>query len=585
MALKYSVEKNVQMIISLLKAHNIKRVIASPGSTNVCLVTSFQNDPYFEVYSSVDERSSAYMACGMAVETGEPVVLTCTEATASRNYLPALTEAFYRKIPILAITATDEITLLGQNHPQMINRSSLPKDAVVKSLFLPIIYSPVKEQGYVNLINDALLSLRRAGGGPVHIEYETRYSGDYSVKELPPLNVTQRITLTDEFPLLPQGKTAIFVGSHKRWSQGLTEKVDEFCLKYGAVVLRDHINNYCGNYGVDYTILSSQSGMLFDCASFDTVIYMGNMSSAYKKMFKMKDVWRVNPDGELRNVLSNYGGKLKYVFEMPEESFFEYYNSRKSDVSTSDYLDEWRDIIAALHSDIGELPFSNLWVAQQTTPLLPVNSRLFLGIENSLRSWNYFPTDCSIECYCNTGGFGIDGGVSSMIGASIANTNTLFFMVTGDLSFFYDMNVLGNRHVGKNVRLMVINNGLGQQFRNPGYAIRYVGDAVNDYIAAAGHFGNKSRTLLKSYAESLGFEYISASNKEEYLKQVSVFCDSNIKERPILFEVFTDTKDESEALKLITSLRTTIKSKLRNYVMEVVGGKGITMVKKITGQY
>ena len=111
MALKYSVEKNVQLLLSLLKAHNIKRVVASPGSTNVCLVTSFQNDSDFEVYSSVDERSAAYMACGMAVETGEPVVLTCTEATASRNYLSALTEAFYRKIPILAITATNEITL------------------------------------------------------------------------------------------------------------------------------------------------------------------------------------------------------------------------------------------------------------------------------------------------------------------------------------------------------------------------------------------------------------------------------------------------------------------------------------------
>ena len=105
MTLKYSVEKNVQILISLLKAHGIKKVIASPGSTNVCLVTSLQNDSFFEVFSCVDERSAGYMACGMAVESGEPVVLTCTEATASRNYMPALTEAFYRKIPVLAITA------------------------------------------------------------------------------------------------------------------------------------------------------------------------------------------------------------------------------------------------------------------------------------------------------------------------------------------------------------------------------------------------------------------------------------------------------------------------------------------------
>ena len=256
MTLKYSVEKNVQLLLSLLKAHNIKRVVASPGSTNVCLVTSFQNDSDFEVYSSVDERSAAYMACGMAVETGEPVVLTCTEATASRNYLSALTEAFYRKIPILAITATNEITLVGQNHPQMIDRSVALKDTVVKSLFLPILYSPIKENGYINLINEALLELRRNGGGPVHIEYETRYTGDYTAKELPEVNVTQRISLTDNFPELKKGKIGIISGAHKRWSQRLTKSVDKFCKKYDAVVLRDHLNNYQGDYGVDYTIVS-----------------------------------------------------------------------------------------------------------------------------------------------------------------------------------------------------------------------------------------------------------------------------------------------------------------------------------------
>ncbi len=171
-----------------------------------------------------------------------------------------------------------------------------------------------------------------------------------------------------------------------------------------------------------------------------------------------------------------------------------------------------------------------------------------------------------------------------MIGASIVNPQKLFFMVTGDLSFFYDMNVLGNRHLGNNVRLMVINNGVGQQFRNPGYyAIRYLGEAVNDYVAAAGHFGNKSQTLLKHYAEDLGFEYISASNKDDYLQKVHKFCSPTASEKSILFEVFTDTHDESAALEKITSLRETIKSKLTNYIFEVLGSEGLSVVKKLIG--
>ena len=96
----YTSERSVQILISLLKQHGIKKVVASPGTTNITLVASLQQDDWFNMYSSVDERSAAYIACGMAAESGEPVVLTCTGATASRNYLPGLTEAYYRKLPV-----------------------------------------------------------------------------------------------------------------------------------------------------------------------------------------------------------------------------------------------------------------------------------------------------------------------------------------------------------------------------------------------------------------------------------------------------------------------------------------------------
>ena len=97
-------ERNIQIVLYLLKAHGIKKVVASPGATDVSLVASMQHDPYFEMYSCLDERSAAYMACGMAAESGEPVMITCTGATSSRNYMPALTEAYYRHLPILAVT-------------------------------------------------------------------------------------------------------------------------------------------------------------------------------------------------------------------------------------------------------------------------------------------------------------------------------------------------------------------------------------------------------------------------------------------------------------------------------------------------
>ena len=64
MSTYYTNDRTTQIVLYLLKAHGIRKVIVSPGTTNVTLVASMQIDPYFELYSAVDERSAAYMACG-----------------------------------------------------------------------------------------------------------------------------------------------------------------------------------------------------------------------------------------------------------------------------------------------------------------------------------------------------------------------------------------------------------------------------------------------------------------------------------------------------------------------------------------
>ena len=105
----YTAVRNTQIVLYLLKAHGIRKVVASPGTQNMSLVLSMQQDAFFEMYSAADERSAAYIACGLAAESGEPVVLSCTGATASRNYVPGLTEAYYRHLPVVAITSTQRI--------------------------------------------------------------------------------------------------------------------------------------------------------------------------------------------------------------------------------------------------------------------------------------------------------------------------------------------------------------------------------------------------------------------------------------------------------------------------------------------
>ena len=577
MAKFYTNEKNVQIVIALMKQHNIKKIIASPGTTNITFLGSLQSDPFFEIFSCVDERSAAYMACGLAAESSEPVVLTCTGATASRNYVSALTEAFYRKLPIIAVTSTQHVGRIGQNIPQVIDRTVQLNDIVKKSVQVPLIHSEEDKWACELKVNTAFLELNHHNGGPIHINLETAYSSDFSVKELPNVRVIKRVCYNEEFPKLNHKKIGIFVGAHKKWSDKLTKTVDDFCEKYNAVVFSDHSSNFKGKYNVNSSLICNQQGYSAECKNFDLLIHIGDVSGAYMNI-SPKEVWRVNPDGIVRDTFK----KLSFVFEMKEEDFFEEYLKQECQTELKNsHLDECKKEYVELLNKIPELPFSNVWIAQQSVKYLPKNSVLHLGILNTLRTWNFFEIPETVLGYCNTGGFGIDGILSSLIGASLSDKNKLFFGVLGDLAFFYDMNVAGNHHVGNNVRIILINNGRGTEFRNYNHPCANFNEEADKYMAAAGHFGNKSLTLIKHYAEDLGFEYISAKDKNEFLEKRDYFFKAEMTDKPIIFEIFTDSQDESDAIKIMYNLKTSTKGTIKNIVKEIVSPNQIQFLKNI----
>lgn len=537
-------ERNIQIVLSLLKANGIKRVIASPGSTDIAVVASMQQDPFFEMFSVIDERSAAYMACGMAASTGEPVVIVCTGATSSRNYLPGLTEAYYRHLPVLAITCCRSNANVGHYVNQVTDRSAPPPDTVHVSEYIQTVRSAEDEWDCMIKANRAILGLSFNGGGPCHINLETVYTRDFTVKSVKPARVIRRFSTEDALPPIPEGKIGIFVGCFPKWEKELTAAVDRFCEAYDAVVFHDNTSNYTGKYGVLYPLLAAENGPEFD---IDLMIHIGYVAAG---VCKGKEMWRVNADGVLRDTFR----RTTCIFQMSELAFFTAYaDMAGTPKGAARYLDLAREYKELLEK-IPELPFSNLHVARTLSPLLPEGSVAHFGICNSLRAWNHFPLPPDVAGYSNTGGFGIDGGISSLVGASLIARDTLHFGFFGDLLFYYDMNALGNRDIGANLRILVVNNGLGQEFRNhSSFGAQFHEDA-NAFIAAAGHFGNRKTPLIKSFAESLGFEYLSAGDKETLATAAARFTAPDITERPMLLEVFTETEEESRALDMISSL-------------------------------
>lgn len=564
MSIKYSAERSVQIIIYLLKEHGIKRIIASPGATNVTFVASVQNDSYFEVYSCIDERSAAYMACGMASQTGEPVVLSCTGATSSRNYLPGLTEAFYSNLPILAVTSMMNPNVVGNLVPQSTDRSNPPRDTIKRSYHLPLVTNSDEEWEVTNKVNEALLELRRNGGGPVHLRLTTAFVKDYSVADIAPVRVIRRYYNDDVLPEI-RGSVAIFVGAHSLWNTNLTNMIEQFCEKYGTVVFCDKTSNYYGKHRVDYSLVAAQKYGVPNLTP-DILIHLGGMSGDYYTCNKLKprEVWRIDLDGEIKDRFK----KITAVFEMSEMLFFEYYLQICINGKT-DILTQYKIIYNDLCNRLPKLPFSNIWMASILHDKLPANSILYMSILNSLRAWNFFEIPGNVPCYSNVGGFGIDGMNSTILGAALVKPEKIVIGISGDLGFFYDLNALGYRSFPSNIRILLVNNGRGQEFKNYGHVGDFLGDMTDDYIAAAHHNGDMSPVLVKHFAEDLGFEYISASNKEEFNEQIATFVDSSNRDKPLIFEVFTDTSDETNALEAMCNINNgTIKDHIKTGILK-----------------
>lgn len=581
---RYTSERHTQILIALLKEHGVRKVVASPGATNLCLVGSLQSDPFFEIYSSVDERSAAYIACGLAAESGEPVALSCTGSTASRNYLPGLTEAYYRQLPVLAVTASQHLGRVGQYCSQVIDRSDPLADVVRESVTLDCVHTEEDAWACALAANKALLALRKDGGGPAHVNLVTTYSRDFSVRELPAVRPIRHASGMASAPSLEgYGRIAVLVGAHGRFSADLRLALEDFCRAYDAVVVASHASNYRGEFGYNPDLIGNMAGYTPRTERADLVIYIGSVSR-YPSGMRGADMWRVNPDGEVRDPERC----LTRVFAVEEADFFRHYADLRPGAPAASpeggYARRWQAEYAEVLAKAPELPFCNVWVAQTLSRMLPPGCVFHLSGSNTARAWNFFPLPETVECYSNDGAMGIDGQVSALVGESLADPGRLHLGAAGDLTFFYDMNVLGNRHVGPNLRLMVVNNGVGAEFKIYSHPAAHFGDAADPYMAAAGHYGGGSRDLMRHYAEDLGYEYLCASTKAEFEEAARRFTTPEMTDRPMVLEVFTDADDESAGIYAMNHIVEDTGAAAKRAVRSIIGEKGVSAIKGVLGR-
>ena len=319
------------------------------------------------------------------------------------------------------------------------------------------------------------------------------------------------------------------------------EIILEFAKSSNVAIYANHLSNIKNDYVVyGDLLLTCISQDIFDelyCP--DILISIGGQTGDYPLYHKLAESrinyehWRVS---EMGDIVDTYDHLTK-VFECSPAVFFSHITGKTYDHS---YYEQWQEAVSR-HKNNVDLPLSAAFVAQQMCESIPEDSLVNFSILNSLRNWNLFKFKNRVKCSCNVGAFGIDGCMSTFLGQSVM-VDKLCFLFIGDLSFFYDMNSLAIRYIKNNVRIVLINNNGGVEFKFGGTPESNA--KTDQYIAAAGHFKN-----AEGWAKTNGFEYYAVNDKDSFF---------NVKERlitssnaPLLVEVFTSDHDDYMAYALI----------------------------------
>ena len=174
----------------------LRQAVVSPGSRSTPLAVALWRRPEIEVTVILDERSAAFFALGAAQATGLPVAMLCTSGTAAANYHPAICEADESAIPLIALTADRPPELRGIGAGQTIDQLKLYGSSV--RWFCEVGTHDADDDGLLHYRSVACRALAVARGeqrsGPVHLNLPWR-------EPLAPVPVANAVKATDPLAL------------------------------------------------------------------------------------------------------------------------------------------------------------------------------------------------------------------------------------------------------------------------------------------------------------------------------------------------------------------------------------------------
>jgi len=532
-------------IAEICSKHGIEDAILSPGSRCAPLSIAFANHPSIQCKSIIDERSAAFIAMGIAQQKNKAVVLICTSGTAALNYYPAIAEAFYQGIPLIILTADRPAEWIDQQDGQAIRQNNLYSNHIKKSWTLPSEYNFKESSWHIErVVSEAILTAEDMLKGPVHINCPFRepfYPTENQeitfseTKIIRKLKTTSILEDTSELQgeINEYSKILIVAGQQRK-----SNELNSILNKTPYPIISDTIANISTENSIKHHDLFLGALLEEDkldlqpdlIISFGQSIVSKNVKLFLRK-FKAKRHIHLGPS----NHISDSFQCLTDVIPIDPHSFFSFIETRQ----TNDYAKVWKrhdknttKLLANFFEGKSFSEFESIKILLES-----VSTSNVLHIANSMpiRYVNFLQTKA--EVFANRGTSGIDGSLSTAIGAALANNKKTHFCILGDLSFFYDRNALWNSYVPNNLKIIVLNNQGGGIFR------MINGPRKRKELEQI--FVTEQKQTAEATAKDHQLNYWEASNKSELDDKLKLFIDC--KEKALL-EIHTNGLENTKAL-------------------------------------
>lgn len=531
----------------------VSKAIICPGSRNAPLILSFAKYSSIDCISLTDERSAAYFALGMTQYSKKPVALVCTSGTALLNFAPAVAEAYYQKLPLIVISADRPKELIDQADGQTIKQKNIFVNFIKASYSLPVETNTEDDLWYSNRMVSSAMNMALCNPcGPVHINVPLR---EPLYVQLPKafssrwmhvkVQTDTNISDIDKKYFLEKwtkySRKLIMIGVYKK-NETLQKELSELLQNSDCVIIAENLSNI------------NQSSVIYNPEAFiaslsedeklafrpDLLVTLGDSIVSkrlkqYLRSYSPSEHWHINFSDTLpdtyksitHSVSSDPGTFLKILsgIKNSKSAYFSFSNTKQR-------------LLEDKHNRyLQQSQYSDLKIVDEILEVLPEGYTVHFSNSTPVRYSQLFNNKPNVEYFCNRGTSGIDGCVSTAAGSAyISEKPTL--LVTGDLSFIYDSNGLWNNGLPNNLKIIVLNNKVGNIFR--------MIDASEEINEIQHFFETPQQVGIRKIAEAFGVEYLYSSNLESLQITLAHLFSSP---KPIILECETDATVNTKVFK------------------------------------